>query len=49
MLRLKAHDDSLNPGTEVDLKAWCDNNGTYCSPAFLATPYVGKYLKKLLI
>lgn len=49
MLKLKAFNDSLNPGTEVDLKKWCDNNGFYCGIAFSLVPYVGKYLKKLLI
>lgn len=49
MLKLKAFDDSLNPGTAVDLKEWCDNNGFYCGIAFSLVPYVGKYLKKLLV
>lgn len=49
MLKLKAFDDSLNPGTAVDLKKWCDNNGFYCGIAFSLVPYVGKYLKKLLV
>lgn len=49
MITLKAYDSSLTSGTSVDLKEWCDNNGFYCDIAFSLVPYVGKYLKKLLI
>lgn len=50
MLRLKAKYDSLNPSSDPgpNLVTWCNNNGFWCSVAFSAIPYVGRYLKRLV-